>query len=55
MVFERQAEYDSKWVAMGSIVSKIGCTAETVCKWVRCQRQLEQAYYHQLEKAAMVA
>ena len=35
MVFEHQAEYDSQWAAMGSIASKIGCTAETLRKWVR--------------------
>ena len=35
MVFEQQAEYDSQWAAMGSIAAKIGCTAETLRKWVR--------------------
>ncbi len=35
MVFEHQAEYDSQWAAMGSIAAKIGCTAETLRKWVR--------------------
>ncbi len=35
MVFEHRGEYASKWEAMGSIASKIGCTAETLRKWVR--------------------
>jgi len=35
MVFEHQAEYDSQWAALGSIAGKIGCTAETLRKWVR--------------------
>ena len=35
MVFEHQAEYDSQWAAMNSIAGKVGCTAETLRKWVR--------------------
>ena len=35
LVFEHQAEYDSQWAAMNSIAGKIGCTAETLRKWVR--------------------
>jgi hypothetical protein len=35
MVFEHQAEYDSQWAALNSIVGKIGCTDETLLKWVR--------------------
>ena len=35
MVVEHQAEYDSQWAAMNSIAAKIGCTAETLRKWVR--------------------
>jgi len=35
MVFEHRGEYGSEWEAMGSIASKIGCTAETLRKWVR--------------------
>jgi transposase-like protein len=35
MVLEHQAEYDSEWAAIGSIAAKIGCTAETLRKWVR--------------------
>jgi transposase len=35
LVFEQASEYDSQWAAMGSIAEKIGCTAETLRKWVR--------------------
>jgi transposase len=35
MVLEHQSEYDSQWAAMNSIAGKIGCTAETLRKWVR--------------------
>jgi len=35
MVFEHREEYASEWEALGSIGSKIGCTAETLRKWVR--------------------
>ena len=35
LLFEHEAEYDSQWAAIGSIASKMGCTAETLRKWVR--------------------
>src|SRR5712691_4568590 len=35
LVFEQQGEHGSQWAAIGSIASKIGCTAETLRKWVR--------------------
>jgi transposase len=35
MVFEHRGEYASEWAAIGSIASKIGCTAETLRSWVR--------------------
>ena len=35
MVMEHQADYDSQWAALNSIAAKIGCTAETLRKWVR--------------------
>jgi transposase len=35
MVFDHQAEHESQWAAINSIASKIGCTAETLRKWVR--------------------
>ena len=35
MVFEHGGKHNSQWAAIGSISSKIGCTAETLRKWVR--------------------
>jgi len=35
MVFDHQGEYASPWAAMTSISAKIGCTPETLRKWVR--------------------
>ena len=35
MVLEHGADHASQWAAMGSIASKIGCTAETLRGWVR--------------------
>ena len=35
MVFEHRGEYDSEWEAICSIAKKIGCTSETLRKWVR--------------------
>ncbi len=35
MVFEHGAEHASQWAAIESIAAKIGCTAETLRRWVR--------------------
>ncbi len=35
MALEQLGEHASQWAAIGSIASKIGCTAETLRKWVR--------------------
>ena len=35
MVFEHRGEHESEWATMVSIAGKIGCTAETLRKWVR--------------------
>jgi transposase len=35
MVAEHAAEYESQWAAIVSIAAKIGCTAETLRRWVR--------------------
>ena len=35
MVREHAAGHGSQWAAIGSIAAKIGCTAETLRKWVR--------------------
>jgi len=35
MVLEHQGEHGSQWAAICSIAEKIGCTAETLRRWVR--------------------
>ena len=35
LVLEHQGEHDSQWSAIPSVASKLGCTAETLRKWVR--------------------
>jgi transposase len=35
MVREHQGEHGSEWAAISSIAGKIGCTAETLRRWVR--------------------
>jgi transposase len=39
MLLEQQDQYDSQWAAMNSIAVKVGCTAETLRKWVRQAEQ----------------
>jgi len=34
LVFENEKDHDSRWATICSIASKIGCTAETLRKWV---------------------
>jgi transposase-like protein len=35
MVLEGAGEHGSQWAAIGSIAAKIGCTSETLRRWVR--------------------
>ena len=35
MVLEHGSDHASQWAAIASIASKIGCTGETLRKWVR--------------------
>jgi transposase len=35
MVLEHRGEHESQWAAIVSIAAKIGCTAETLRRWVR--------------------
>ena len=35
MVLEHGGDHASQWAAIGSIGAKIGCTAETLRRWVR--------------------
>jgi len=35
LVLDHEREYNSQWAAICSIAEKIGCTSETLRKWVR--------------------
>ena len=35
MVFDAKEEYGSQWAAIKSIAEKIGCTQETLRRWIR--------------------
>ncbi len=35
LVLDHRADYASQWAAISSIAAKIGCTAETLRRWVR--------------------
>jgi len=35
MVREHQAEHESQWAAIRSMAEKLGCTSETLRRWVR--------------------
>lgn len=35
LVFEQQSEHGSQWATISSIADKMGCTPETLRKWVR--------------------
>jgi transposase len=43
MVLEGQGEHGSQWAAINSISGKIGCTAETLRKWVR-RTEIDQGF-----------
>src|SRR6185436_18153045 len=35
LVFEQQTDSESQWAVISSVAGKLGCTAETLRKWVR--------------------
>jgi transposase len=35
MVFEHAGDHDSQWAAIQSIAGKLGCTTESLRRWVR--------------------
>ena len=35
LVFKQQQTHESQWAAICSVASKLGCTAETLRRWVR--------------------
>lgn len=47
LVLDHQGDHASQWEAIGSVAAKIGCTAETLRRWIRAlereNRELRQA------------
>ena len=41
MVLESRGEHESQWAAIRSIAAKLGCTTETLRRWVR-QAEVDQ-------------
>lgn len=41
LVFEQQGHHESQWAAIVSVAEKIGCTSETLRKWVRAAERKE--------------
>jgi transposase len=41
MVVESSAEHGSQWAAIKSVAAKLGCTTETLRRWVR-QAEIDQ-------------
>ena len=41
MVFDHEHDHSSQWATIQSVAQKIGCTAETLRRWVR-QRERDQ-------------
>jgi transposase-like protein len=35
LVFEHESQHESQWAAIASIAPKVGCTTETLRRWVR--------------------
>ena len=41
MVFEHERDHSSQWATIQSVAQKIGCTPETLRKWVRqCEKDV---------------
>jgi transposase len=51
LVFDLQKEDQSQWAAIQSIADKIGCTHETLRRWVR-QQERDQGLCAGLSRAA---
>ena len=35
LVFDHESQHESQWAAIASVAAKIGCTTETLRRWVR--------------------
>ncbi len=42
LVLEHQHEHETQWAAIESVAGKIGCTAETLRRWVRQADRIRQ-------------
>jgi len=51
MVLEHAGDYGSQWGAINSIAGKIGCTAETLRRWVRVPRARARSSCVELRRA----
>lgn len=52
MVFEHERDYGSQWSAISSLAGKIGCTPETLRRWVRqTERDERRREYRSLGEA----
>ena len=50
MLQEQQDQHASKWAALNSISGKVGCTAETLRKWVK-QAEIDQGKHEGLSSS----
>ena len=50
MVFEHAGSYGSQWEAIASIAAKIGCSGETLRKWVRQAVTLPRRSGHRVRR-----
>jgi len=50
MLLDQQDQHASQWAAMNSIAGKVGCTAETLRKWVR-QTEIDQGKHDGLSSS----
>ena len=50
MYREQRGQYPSMWAALSSVAGKVGCTAETLRKWVK-QTEIDQGQHDGLSSS----